>query len=276
MKRTSIFSREYEKKIRKKRFTILFIVLIFSFSIVYYIINFSQFNNYVKNIYYSILIRDYDRDIKNQENLNEESKDVSLIENNEIKNKHSDGEFEIENLDYLKHEVELTNGEKFNILYKKGDKVEYLDLQSELSESYIVDVSPNKSRILIENLNTQDVYMIDENFNLLKLDPEFFYSNSAGSRFYKNDILNTYGNYSWYKNARFLNDSTVIYVSNLPWFGKDEEYIWKTDVEDINDIKHFMTTVGGVNISFQELTEEGIKVNINNEIKLLTFSFVLN
>ena len=37
-----------------------------------------------------------------------------------------------------------------------------------------------------------------------------------------------------------------------------------------------MTSVGGENIDFGELTEEGIKVNINNEMKLLTFSFVLN
>lgn len=280
MKRTSIFSREYEKKIRKKRFIILFIILIFSFVTVYYIINFSQFNNYVKNVYYSMVIKGYDQGNEEnlENNLNDKYVDVNLVEEdkNKIENEHNEIESENVNFDYLKHEIELNDGEKLNILYKKESEVEFVESQNELSENYAVDISPSKSRILIKNLNTQDTYMVDKNFNLFKLDPEFFYSNSAGNRFYKSDILNTYENYSWYKDARFLTDNDIIYVSNLPWFGKNEEYIWKTDVKDVNNIRHFMTSVGGVNISFQELTEGGIKVNINNEMKLLTFSFVLN
>lgn len=47
-------------------------------------------------------------------------------------------------------------------------------------------------------------------------------------------------------------------------------------MSDTQDIKHFMTSIAGENIEFGELTEQGIKVNINNEMKLLTFSFVLN
>ena len=103
----------------------------------------------------------------------------------------------------------------------------------------------------------------------------FFYSNSAKARFYKKDVMSNYENYVWYKNPKFMDDNTIVYVSNLPWFGKNEQYVWKTDVSNLNDLKYFMTSVAGQNIDFVELTEEGIKVNINNEIKLLTFSFVL-
>lgn len=271
MKKASIFSREYEKKIRRKRFAILFIILIFFVVLVYYIVNFSELNNYVKNVYYSMITKEDDENIDLNNQLDE---NVNLIE--ETKNQGDSEIINEESLDYLKHEIQLNNSEKVNILYKEGNQIEYIDSQNELPKNYRIDISPNRSRILIEELNTQDTYMLDENLNLFKLDPEFFYSNSAGARFYKNDIVSSYEDYNWYKNARFLNDNTIVYISNLPWFGKNEQYIWRTDIQDVNNIRHFMTSVGGENIGFGELTEEGIKVNINNEMKLLTFSFVLN
>lgn len=278
MKKASIFSREYEKKIRRKRFAILFIILIFFLVLVYYIVNFSEFNKYVKNVYYSMITKENDRNVDLNNQLNEnfgfigETKEQVEQEHQEYNNESID---EV-SLGYLKHEIELNNGEKVNIFYKEDNQIEYIDSQDELPKNYRVDISPNRSRILIEELNTQDTYMLDENLNLFKLDPEFFYSNSARTRFYKNDIVSSYENYNWYKNARFLNDNTIVYISNLPWFGKNEQYIWRTDIQDVNNIRHFMTSVGGENIDFGELTEEGIKVNINNEMKLLTFSFVLN
>lgn len=271
MKKASIFSREYEKKIRRKRFVILFIILFFFVVFVYYIVNFSEFNNYVKNVYYSMITKEDAENIDLDDQLNE---DVNLIEEN--KNQGNDEIIDEESLDYLKHEIELNNGERVNVLYKEGNQIEYIDSQDELPRNYRLDISPSRSRILIEELNTQDTYMLDENLNLFKLDPEFFYSNLARTRFYKNDIVNLYENYNWYKNARFLNDNTIVFISNLPWFGKNEQYIWRTNIQDVNNITHFMTSVGGENIDFGELTEEGIKVNINNEMKLLTFSFVLN
>ncbi len=279
MRKSSIFSREYEKRIRRRRFFILLIIVIFSIILVYYIVNFSKFNGYVKNIYHSMITKEN----KLNDNLNNGKDSVESVTSNMNDENHNntqnideivDNETN-ENNAYLKYEVELQNNDKLNVLYE-GEEVKFVGLGEFDSNKYKYDISPNKERILIENIINQDTYMLDNKFNLFKLDPEFFYSNSARTRFYKNDIVSSYENYAWYKDARFLDDNTIIYVSNLPWFGKDEEYIWRTDITNANDIRHFMTSVGGQNIGFGELTEGGIKVNINNEIKLLTFSFVLN
>ena len=276
MKKASIFSREYERKIRRKRFAILFIILFFFLVLVYYIVNFSEFNNYVKNVYYSMITKENDENIDLNNKLNESVDLIGETKEQEHQENNNNESIDEVSLDYLKHEISLNNGEKINIFYEEGNQIEYIASQDELPKNYRFDISPSRSRILIEELNTQDTYMLDENLNLFKLDPEFFYSNSARTRFYKNDVVSSYENYSWYNNARFLNDNTIVYISNLPWFGKNEQYIWRTDIQDVNNITHFMTSVGGENIDFGELTEEGIKVNINNEMKLLTFSFVLN
>ena len=276
MKKASIFSREYERKIRRKRFAILFIILFFFLVLVYYIVNFSEFNNYVKNVYYSMITKENDENVDLNNKLNESVDLIGETKEQEHQENNNNESIDEVSLDYLKHEISLNNGEKINIFYEEGNQIEYIASQDELPKNYRFDISPSRSRILIEELNTQDTYMLDENSNLFKLDPEFFYSNSARTRFYKNDVVSSYENYSWYKNARFLNDNTIVYISNLPWFGKNEQYIWRTDIQDVNNITHFMTSVGGENIDFGELTEEGIKVNINNEMKLLTFSFVLN
>lgn len=278
MKRTSIFSREYERRLRIRRFLILFITIFFSVLLVYYIINFSKFNNYLKNVYYSMIIGDEgltDENGLNKNQLDENQKDTNTSDN--YNENISEIIEEKSFIEHLKYEIDLSNDEKVNILYTKdNDRVEFLEDQKELEKIYTFDISPSKNKILIENIETQDTYIIDENLSSFKLDPEFFYSNSARSKFYKKDVMENYPDYAWYKNAKFLTDNSIVYVSNLPWFGKNEQYIWRTDIENLDDILHFMTSVSGQNITFGELTEEGIKVNINNEIKTLTLAFVLN
>ena len=276
MKKNSIFSREYEKKLRRKRFAILTIVLIFFTVLVYYIINFSKFNNYVKNVYYSHV---------NNEVLKHSADNSKLVENVVDSSEENESDIlkeEIENLNenVNYYEVILEENLKVHIPYKKEkDTVEFdlTDIEKNNTEfkNYNFDISPSKNKILIDDIKNKNAYMLNDKFELFKLDPEFFYSNSAASRFYEKDVLEDYKNYLWYSTPRFLDDNTIVYVSNLPWFGKDEQYIWKTDVSNTSDIRHFMTSVAGGNIVFEELTEEGIKVIINNEIKLLTFSFVL-
>lgn len=270
MKKSSIFSREYEKKIRRKRFTILTVVLVFFTGLVYYIINFYKFNDYVKNVYYSIVSRDKNVD----EVISEKNEDK-----NETVNLESTEQKEIK--EELYYELLLEGNEKINVPYSIVDNLVVYDIKAleenkELEGKYRFDISPNKNKILVEDLVNKSTYMINSDLKSVKLDPEYYYSKTADTKFYKENVLNEYVNYLWYTTPRFLDNNTVIYVSNLPWFGKNEQYIWKTDVSNESEIKHSMTSIAGENIVFEELTEEGIKVNINNEIKLLTFSFVLN
>ncbi len=265
MKKTSIFSREFERKVRRKRFIIVSLILIILLIVSLYIVNFSKINVHIKDLYYSTTS-------KEMSNTNEDALVTYEEEKEELKEDQK-AELENENIN-LKHELTLNNDNKVNILYDKYN--EEILFKGVEGDNYSFDLSPSKKRILIEDNITQDTYMLDDSFNLIKLDPEFFYSNSAKRRFYKTDILRDYEGYKWYKDSKFLDENTVVYVSDLPWFGGSSDYIWKTDLTDLNDIKHFMSNIEGQNISFGELTEEGIKVIINNEIKLLTFSFVLN
>ena len=280
MKKNSIFSREYEKKIRRKRFAILSIVLIFFTVLVCYIVNFSRVNNYVKNVYYSLVTKEkhkfvdnkFNEEIEDNKNSVEENKQDNAVENKVNENTGSNNTY---------YEVLLEGDIKLKIPYTLDKNVvQYVNVDlndnNQFANNFRFDVSPKKDKILIEDIINQNIYILDSTFNLKKIDPEFFYSNSAASRFYKKDVLTKYENYFWYSSPRFIDDNTLIYISNLPWFGKNQQYIWKTDLSDIENISHSMTSVSGENITFEELTEEGIKVNINNEIKLLTFSFVLN
>lgn len=281
MRKTSIFSREYEKKLRRKRFFIVSLVLIVLFLIVIYIINFSKINNYFKNAYYSLITREMS---SNKDDLLKEtdnnkvniSKDLDNYVPSDLQDQNDQIKDVESNANELIHKVMLNNDNEVNIVYiNNHDVFEFIGIAPDNVERYSFDISLNKDKIILEDNITQDTYMLDKDFNLFKLDPEFFYSNSAGSRFYKNDIMNRYEGYNWYKDAKFLDDNTIIYISNLPWFGSGDQYIWKTDISDTNNIRHFMTSIGGQNIELGELTQEGVRVNINNEMKLLTFSFVL-
>lgn len=262
---------------------VLLLLLVFSLLIVIYVINFSKINTYLKNTYYSFITKEISntKDDSLIDAKHMESDEVDLSQNFEgqqpsIPLNNNDKGTNEEGIDELVHKVILNDDNEVSVYYiRDQDSVRFIGISPENGNQYSFSISPSKDKILLEDNVTQDAYMVDASFNLFKLDPEFFYSNSARIRFYKSDIIARYQGYKWYKDARFLDDNTIIYVSNLPWFGGSDEYIWKTDLSDINNIKHFMTSIGGQNIELGELTEEGVRVIINNEMKLLTFSFVL-
>lgn len=277
MKKNSIFSREYEKKIRRKRFVLVLFMLLISLLFVYYVINFKNINQFVRSKYIDLI---YKEEVELNNSIDENKKNNDIVNNNETEEKLSEvSEVIIQDdvsLDY--NEVSLFFGEQqeIKVLYDRNeDNLEFIGISKVSPQNFKFNISPSKDKILVYDELSEDTYLLDKSLQPYKLDSEYFYSNSARTRFYKEDIRSRYENYPWYKDPTFLDDNTIIYITNLPWFGSNENYIWKTDITDVNNISHVMLGLSGQNINFAELTDEGIKVNINNEIKLLTFSFVL-
>ena len=170
MKKISIFSREYEKRIRRKRFAILLMVIIFFASLVGYIVNFSQVNDYVKDFYYSMVTKQVLKD-EQDTSLNAKENNKLTQDTNDENDKNQNQFAVVDNLDlgpvHSNKEVKLSDNEILNVVYyKNGDEVEFQGIDESFVDKYKVDISPNKKLILIDDFNNQNTYLVDSNFNV--------------------------------------------------------------------------------------------------------------
>ena len=87
-----------------------------------------------------------------------------------------------------------------------------------------------------------------------------------GEIFNKETILQTYSGYLWNVEAKFISDTKVAYITNLPYFGTDlNKYIW---VVDLNDNSHkTLWNSKGKDIKFGEIKEKGLEATIDGNIK---------
>ena len=256
MRKPSIFSRDYERQMRKRRKRIFLISILSVFligtlfiAVAVNSINMETLRNKVQNWI------DEDK-IKNEENtlIKEEVIEEDIIEE-------APKEPEIKTMDLLireglilKAEYEENNGEvKF-----KGIK----DIPSNI---YYV-LNPNNNLILtIDENQNMKIFNVDKNEANISKES---YVAPNGEVFNKNNILESYEGYLWNVEAKFIDSTKVAYISNLPYFGYAlNKYIW---IVDLNDNSHkTLWNSKGKDIKFGDIKENGLEVTIDGVTKYI-------
>lgn len=261
MGKPSIFSKDYEKKMRKRRkriiITSIFIVLILLIGAVSVKLTISKVdmqevrnslqawidsdkNDINKDEYASI-------DIDNEENKEEI---VEAPKEPEAKTK----ELKINDKIVLKAEYENIDGEdKFKTIQN-------------LPENYQYDINKKKNMIIVLD-DDQNIKLFNINGKEVNITKDS-YTAPNGEVFNKDTVLKTYENYLWHKDIKFISDTKVAYISNVPYFGYDlNKYIWIIDLNNNNHITLWNSK--SKNITFGNLEEKGLKVNIDGNEKFL-------
>lgn len=261
MGKPSIFSKDYEKKMRKRRkriiITSIFIVLILLIGAVSVKLTISKVdmqevrnslqawidsdkNDINKDEYASI-------DIDNEENKEEI---VEAPKEPEAKTK----ELKINDKVVLKAEYENIDGEdKFKTIQN-------------LPENYQYDINKKKNMIIVLD-DDQNIKLFNINGKEVNITKDS-YTAPNGEVFNKDTVLKTYENYLWHKDIKFISDTKVAYISNVPYFGYDlNKYIWIIDLSNNNHITLWNSK--SKNITFGNLEEKGLKVNIDGNEKFL-------
>lgn len=92
------------------------------------------------------------------------------------------------------------------------------------------------------------------------------YTAPNGEVFNKDSVIKTYEGYLWNVEARFITDTKVAYISNVPYFGYDlNKYIWVIDLN--NNTHSTLWNSKGKEIKFGDLKEKGLEVVIDGNVK---------
>lgn len=256
MRRTSIFSSEYEKKKRRKRRRIAIVVtLVLLIAAGGALYGSGKLNNVsLKNIF---TFKKNDSDsktstiVKKEEAKKEEAKETKA--ENETK--------------YI--DVTLSSGTKVKAVYAEENGTKKFTLVEGLSDGSTFDINKSGSQVIINDASSQEIKIYNlngEEKNITKAN----YVTKSGQSFSKDTIMKQYPGYIWGLNAKFLDDTHVVYISQLPWFRKADldTYVWIMDLN--SGVYQTVWAAKGKAVKIETLNDKGITVDIDGSKKTVT------
>ncbi len=255
MGRPSIFSREYERKMKRRKrnfiFFSLIIIVLACAAVLKFVYDPVNFGNIKANIQAWI-----DSDTT--------SKDETIVEKGENPSSEENAEgVEEEEIapveEYL--DIPQSSGNTAQAVYieENGEKVftEVRNLDNEVT----FDISPLKKQLIICDVNSNiTLYNIDGTNKLVSKDQ---YVSTSGTVFTKDSTLQSKPDYLWNNNPKFVNENTIIFVTNRPYFGTAavKQYLWMTDLQSGTDKIYWDLAAASITIGSRE--EKGLKVTVD-------------
>jgi len=255
----SIFSKEYEKRMRKRRRNTIIISLgilvVISGIIVKVIYNPIDYTNIKKNIQAWI-----DSDTTNVE-------EKTKVENKEITNEEKKEPIKEEPVKPVEQSIDvaLMSGNIAKAIYTSDSNGGKVFKTLETSEKNIsFNISPSGKQILVTDNNALiTLYNVEGTAKVLSKEQ---YISSSGGVFTKADTIKGNPQYLWNVNSKFINEEKIMFVTNRPYFGGSnlKQYLWMTDIQSGED--KVLWELAGTNIEIGEKEEKGVKVNVDGRV----------
>ncbi|SHH84730.1 hypothetical protein [Clostridium grantii] len=273
MAKPSIFSNNYDKKMRerkKRRKTILTLILIVLILGVAIFFGNEKFSNTISGLIKqnstgdNIKLVEDDAAITDDVVSEDETKDETEDETKNIDQDTS--------IDEKENATELTEMLEFNL--PSGDKViATLDINNEIKtfnniqrDNNQYTINPSKDKAVILDVKTQSIVLLQIDGSVTDITDES-YKSSGGKVYTKEAIIESNPNYTWVTSPKFINDDKLAYVTQLPWFKSDGDlYLWEYSISKKNYINK---NYKGKQIEFGNLTETGLETYIDGNMKIL-------
>lgn len=267
MGKPSIFSREYDRKMkaRKKRKTIIIVTLIAAALI---IATRASFLNWLQKNAGQLNSKDKGSSGYLTQKGGNDSDKAAQDTGNDKKDQSSQETPPADQAAAAEKVLELNmpDGKKIKMVYEEnnGNKVIKNVMSDDNSVQFYMNPSANK--VVLLNA-AQDMFIADLNGNLSNI-TKAQYITSSGSVIQKSAYLQRKPGFLWHSTPRFINDTTVVYITQMPWF-KTTKYVYKVDLNNAS-VHTRLQVIQGENVSFDAMDPKGLKVNTDAGIKFIT------
>lgn len=265
MGKPSIFSKEYERKMRKRkvRITILVIILVITA-----IALFSK--NYITNTIKELSNKNSEAKTSNENKTgsdkNNNIKDDKEKSSEQDKENDTSQDKNESNQEEKFYEIKLGNGNIIKAIYEEKDGNKVFKYLAPTEEKVYFNLMPSGKGIIVYEEATQNIFLCDENGNSKEISPTKYTSVSTGKVFTKESTLKNKPTFVWSAYPKFCSDTQIVYVSQLPWFRENEKYLWKYDFKSET---HKNLNIKGKDITIGNLTDKGLEINIDGNLNYL-------
>lgn len=258
MAKPSIFSNQYDKQVRKRKRRkkiIVFLVCclgIYAAIKIYLGANFNDFS--FKNIAAKLEQEQKKKEADNNKvpkSVNKTAKSNSASKTKSNSNDKSTSKDQVVN-------VKLADGKQVVVTYDVSEntkKVKAVNLNGVDGE---YNISPSSQNLIIYEKTGQNMYYVDSSGNASDITYKT-YTSTSGTAFSKDNIIQSNQSYVWCASPKFIDDNTIVYISELPWFdNRTDKYVWRMTVSDKS---YANTNIHGNDVKINGVTaDKGIEI----------------
>ncbi|AND85815.1 hypothetical protein GTH52_14690 [Clostridium tyrobutyricum] len=243
-KKPSIFSKEYEKKMKQRRIRIFAItiicIVVIALLCIYLTGAFKTALKDVKNEKQSI-------SIKNNNTKDVSKKQPTKSTESKAENKSND----------LKYEVKLSSGKSVNLTYENNNNNKTFKDVTPKDANVAYSISPSKKNIVLFDDKSQSILLFDINGNKQDITNSQYVSTN-GTVVAKKSQLSSNPSYIWCSSPKFIDNDNIAYISQLPWIGKTSKYVWIRNLQNKSNV--MVQSIEGESIKFGDVTDKGLTV----------------
>lgn len=257
MGKPSIFSKEYEKKMKRRRirnFILVVICILVVCSIAFKEVlgnSFNSINVSIRNVFTKAEINKDPK--KPNEEVKQEGKETKKEETKEtVKEEKKEDSIE----------VEIGNGSKVLVAYELKNGERYFSSINPGNNVVSYSVSPSGKKVILFDEKNQNVYLINENKESKDISMKKYTTSSGDFTIDKDTQLTTNPKYMWHSLPKFLDETHIAYISQLPWLNKDDKYLWTADLNNLNYVVNY--NIQGKISSLGNLVDKGLEVKLDS------------
>ncbi len=255
MAKTSIFSQKYDKRRKQKNFIKKLALLIFLLVIIFLI-----FRNPIMDKVNKVKQDITEEELVEKSELPDSAQTPETIVETPESEKKIFADFTLDQTNTLS--LEMEDGED-GLIFKEPT----------MEEAFEFDRSPDHTQMVILDKTSQELYLAKANGELTNITYRV-YKNSRGYTESKENILSRTKDFVWAEQPRFLDEDTVVYMSQLPWFD-ERKFLY---IVELNPLSHRnFQSVFGTDLVLKELDEKGLAYEkagkpfyFSREYKILT------
>lgn len=267
--RPSIFSREYKRRMRMRKIRIGFLVLAIIVSSAAFLSkditrnwleknigNLSMKNENFKGLLSHWDKKETDAQVQkdNPEPPPEQVKPVDKTQEETASEKYYD--------------VKLSNDVAVKAIYE--EKAEGKILKGLSEDNIYYNISPSGKNMVIFNDKTQDIFLVDSNGAVSDVTMKRYISKNYGTTYVKDQYLQGHPQYVWTSSPKFIDDNSIVFISQVPYFGSQDNYVWIINLQAQADntgarFKCLYDAVKGMNIKVGKLTETGLELDVDGK-----------
>ncbi|MBE6048225.1 MAG: hypothetical protein E7213_07490 [Clostridium sp.] len=253
MSKPSIFSKDYERRMKKRK-RIAVLITVVAICVVGIVI----FNTKIKKLDFTNLRANIQAWVDSGE-TQEQLENENIDDNNE----------EVKEKEEIKPEelfvnVILADGVNAKLKYIENNGVKQIETV-EVPEGYQFNISPQKDKVVFLD-PAQNMKVSNIEGNIIDITKKEYIS-QAGSTFPKDQILSATPTYTWHSQPKFIDDNIIVYVSELPYFKSSgqKKYIWICDLAQ-NTHRTVWNFVGTDIVIGDVLPEKGISITVDGNV----------
>ena len=266
MKKPSIFSKDYDKKIKKRKKIILSLIIIPIIGLVIFLsIGFKGLMNKGTSSDFSNGAKD-DKVQKKTEDISQKQINADKVKATKaaIAAKAAKAKSNVNKSSFI---ATMPDGQKVTVEYS-GTLAKKTIKGVVNTKSILFTISPSKKSIVIQSTKNQDMLYVDINKTSKDITRKTYIS-SKNQTYLKDEQLKSNSNYVWSITPKFIDEDNIAYVSELPWMNEKKiQYIWKLNLKD--NVHMQVKPASGIKITFGNATTKGLETNIDGNVVYVT------